>query len=221
MLLINMPIYTKGGDSGETGLRGGQRIEKSSCNSEVIGNLDELNVELGMILCYQHELGFNLRYTSSEDFFIYGDEMNFIENIQVRLFELGTLLADPSNIIRTDNVFDNENIHTRVLEARINSMDTKLQKLKNFIVLQGNKQMMTIHRARALCRRFERSLISHINQSGNEFLRLNCCPYVNRLSDYLFTLARFIGHCLTIQEKLIISTGDCKTNVVNSRKFII
>ena len=210
-----MPIYTRRGDNGQTSLRDGTKISKSSCHSEVIGNLDELITELGFILCTYDN---NIKETNTTEVsFLYDFELKFIEDIQLKLFEIGTLIANPSNNKRFDKVFDIDDVYTVNLEQRINTMDDKLPRLKNFILMQGNIQMMYCNKARVLCRRFERSLISHINESDSNFLKTNCSKYMNRLSDYLFTLSRFIGYCCKIPEKVIMSSGECKTYIdINS-----
>jgi cob(I)alamin adenosyltransferase len=169
-------IYTKTGDLGETGLFGGKRVVKS-CNSiSALGDMDELNASLGVARLH-------LRRVDSIK----------LAQIQKDLFTLGSTLAG-----FTVDAGDKKSFSTKVawLEKEINALDKKLPKLKTFILPYGCESSARLHLARAICRRCERSLVA-LGRNAE------LIPYINRLSDYLFTLARHENQSHKVKDELV------------------
>lgn len=164
-----MKIYTKTGDKGQTSLIGGVRVAKYHPRIEAYGTIDELNSHLGYLLA-----------TALPE-----ADKKLLQNIQDRLFTVGSLLASApeSKMIVPD--LTEEDIH--VLEVRMDVLNEELPELKNFILPGGTKDAAMCHIARCVCRRAER-LITHVAES--EMLDDRIIPYINRLSDYLFVLSR-------------------------------
>ena len=166
-----MKIYTKTGDAGETSLFGGGRIDKHHLRVEAYGAIDELNSILGVARAAK---------PSPQ-----GDE--WLENAQNQLFHLGADLATPLDA--------QQKWITRVseadvawLEATIDRMSDELAPLRNFILPGGAPAAAQLQVARAVCRRAERVIAA---LAEREALSQHALPYVNRLSDWLFTLARY------------------------------
>lgn len=164
-----MKIYTKTGDKGQTSLIGGQRVAKYHPRIEAYGTLDELNSHLGFLTCSD----------------IDQVDVDILRFVQDRLFTIGSILASApgSRMIVPD--LKPEDIEA--LEQRMDELDNTLPALKNFILPGGTKEAAFCHVARCVCRRAER-LIVQVNE--NEELDELLIPYINRLSDYLFTLSR-------------------------------
>jgi len=166
-------IYTKGGDKGETSLLGGTRVLKSHDRVEAYGNLDELNSFIGLIR--DQDIGDHYR--------------EILIRIQSNLFVVEALIArDPEKRIHDLPELSEEDIHQ--LESEIDTMNEELPTLHSFILPGGNIAVSTCHVARTVCRRAERSVV-RLNQNqpvGGIIIR-----YLNRLSDYLFVLARKVG----------------------------
>lgn len=167
-------IYTKTGDKGETSLIGGVRVPKHHLRIESYGTVDELNSYIGLI----------------------SDELNDKETyallfeIQDRLFTVGSVLAsDPEK--SKMKIPDLQESDITLLENEIDKMDDQLPQLKNFILPGGHVAASHIHIARCVCRRAER-IVVHLS-SESEVPEM-VVRYLNRLSDYLFTLARFVVH---------------------------
>jgi len=152
-----MKIYTKTGDNGSTSLYDCSRVLKSSKLIDLIGDLDELNSFIGTIN---------------------SDVM--LKDIQIWLFDLNTIIANPKH----KYLFDSDEKILKIIENEIDDLTSKLPKLKNFILPSGN-----IHVARAICRRCERKLVNIMELYPH--IPKECLIFLNRLSDYLFTLARF------------------------------
>jgi cob(I)alamin adenosyltransferase len=165
-------LYTRGGDKGETGLFGARRIGKDSPRVEAYGAIDELNSCVGVALaeCKNEEISNSLR------------------EIQSLLFIVGADLATEIKHGTNERVPRITREHTQKLEKEIDSLLAKLPKLSNFILPGGSKLSAQIHFARAVCRRAERRIVtvSKIERINPEIL-----PFINRLSTYLFNLARF------------------------------
>ena len=157
-----MRIYTKTGDDGSTSLYDCSRVSKSSYLINLLGDIDELNSFIGII-----------------------ESEYLLKDIQIWLFDLGTVIANPNK----KYVFDQNLEFTKILEKEIDNMTNELPKLVNFILPSGN-----IHLSRAIARRCERrlvKLISNHNSTIAKHIDHNCIKFINRLSDYLFTLARY------------------------------
>ena len=165
-------IYTKTGDQGETGLFGGRRLPKSHIRIETYGTVDELNSYLGVL----------------RDSIDSAPTRDLLKEIQDRLFAVGADLAsDPDKNLTTPDVTE-EDIER--LEKEIDAMDEVLPPLKNFILPGGNLASSYCHVARCVCRRAERLAVA-LNMS--ESVDPLVMKYLNRLSDFLFTLARKIS----------------------------
>ncbi|MCX6287206.1 MAG: cob(I)yrinic acid a,c-diamide adenosyltransferase [Bacteroidetes bacterium] len=178
-------IYTKGGDKGETSLLGGTRVSKSHERVEAYGNLDELNSFIGLI----RDQDINPHY------------QDVLGRIQEVLFISEALVArDPEKETRDLPVFGDDDIH--ILEKEIDTMNDELPELKNFILPGGHTVVSYCHIARTVCRRAERSLIRlNSNNPVDEII----IRFINRLSDYLFVLARKTGRDLGREERLWIT----------------
>ena len=175
-----MKIYTKTGDKGETALLGGTRVPKSHLRIEAYGTVDELNSYVGLL----------------RDQEVNRKREGFLIQIQERLFTLGSsLAADPikENIVKPDlRKSDIENI-----ENEIDRMDSDLPSLKNFILPGGHPSVSICHVTRCICRKSER-LVVNLSE-GNQVEPL-VIQYLNRLSDYLFTLSRMMSQELKAKE---------------------
>lgn len=171
-----LKIYTKTGDAGNTGLIGGTRVPKSHIRIESYGTVDELNSYLG--LCGDHLT----------------DEAGkiMLKEIQDRLFTIGSSLAcDPEKepLMRMPDLKPED---VEVLENSIDQMNEILPVMKSFILPGGHIAVSHLHVARCICRRAERICV-HMQQE-NIFIDPLVIKYINRLSDYLFVLARYTGH---------------------------
>ncbi len=167
-------IYTGFGDRGKTRLFGGQIVDKDNLRVEAYGTVDELNSLIGLVITYVE------KNTLTED----------LQNIQYSLFELSAELAttDDKNGKSLDPVINDKNI--KDLENKIDKIDSQLDPLKNFILPGGSCGAALCHLARTVCRRAERVLIS-LNKA--ETINPRIIIYINRLSDFLFVLARFLN----------------------------
>lgn len=166
-----MKIYTKTGDNGTTALFGGERVPKDSLRVECYGTVDELNSILGV--------------ANTE--IIGATEKSLITEIQNKLFNLGGELATPNRKKHLNKVkLVNDDI--LFLEENIDKYEKKLESLEQFILPGGSKGASLLHLARSVCRRAER-LVTSLSQ--NEKMSDLILGYLNRLSDFLFVLARF------------------------------
>lgn len=176
-----MKIYTKTGDAGETGLWGGKRLSKDHPRVRAYGEVDELNSSLGVALsqlCCDPEFS-PLRRS--------------LARIQEELFILGTLLAAPKEALKKlAPPFDAglpKDAAVR-LEREIDDWTAQLEPLKNFILPGGSQPAAWLHLARSVCRRAERSVVA---LAAEEPLPAGLLVYLNRLSDHLFTAARWVN----------------------------
>ena len=159
-------IYTKSGDSGETGLVTGERISKSSIRIEAIGSVDELNSFIGLSMSEVMPV-------------IVRDALH---QVQHTLFDIGGEIATPNtNTIKANKVTQ--------LEKIIDDLTSRLDVLREFILPGGYKTASQLHVARSICRRAERNCIA----LGN--INPITLRYLNRLSDMLFTMARYLNAC--------------------------
>ena len=171
-----MKIYTKTGDSGETGLFGGQRVGKDSTRIEAYGTVDELNSFIGLALCE----------VKSKDLI---DDLRLIQN---RLFTVGSDLATPlDSKIKNFNLPRTEEIFFEDLEKRIDFYSNQLEELRNFILPGGSKGASLLHVCRTVCRRGERLVVELMH---HEELNKNIVIFLNRLSDFFFVAARYENH---------------------------
>lgn len=173
MILFDaMKIYTRTGDSGTTSLFGGERASKHSIRVKSIGYIDELNALLGTVLA------------ESPDKNVTG----LLVRIQGELFVLGADLATP-NTAKTKVTRIKKPFTTR-FEKEIDRMDQELPKLKNFILPGGSSAGAKLHLARTIARRAERAIVTLADE---EKINHAILPYINRLSDWLFVLARYVN----------------------------
>ncbi|MEQ8289994.1 MAG: cob(I)yrinic acid a,c-diamide adenosyltransferase [Gammaproteobacteria bacterium] len=160
-------ITTRTGDDGTTSLTDGKRIDKSCIRIHAIGEVDELNSLLGVL----------------ESSGVSKDISGYIRNIQHRLFDIGGELAIPGKAAISPESSDR-------LDQLIESYNEDLPALKEFILPGGSLPASICHLARAVCRRTERSLV---DLGHNEYLNPETLRYINRLSDLLFVLARYLN----------------------------
>jgi cob(I)alamin adenosyltransferase len=167
-------IYTKTGDDGLTGLLGPGRFRKSDPRIEAYGSVDELNAVIGVALASDPE----------------SDPDGWLAQVQNDLFAVGAALADPNpegkfhNAIKTDQIAR--------LERGIDAMEEGLPPLSQFILPGGTSSASRIHLARTVCRRAERNVVG-LAQVDGEHVPVNVLIYLNRLSDFLFVLARDVN----------------------------
>ena len=166
-----MKIYTRTGDAGQTGLFAGGRVSKAHGRIEAIGAIDELNAAIGVA-----------RAASPSR-----EAEKWLEAAQTQLFHLGSDLATPLDA-KTDWIVRVDAAQARWLEETMDEMTAQLPPLRNFILPGGCMAAAQLHLARAICRRAERAMAALHEQ---EALNPDAMAYVNRLSDWLFTLARY------------------------------
>lgn len=181
--MTSTKIYTKTGDSGTTALVSGKRISKSDLRLDTYGTVDELNSALGVLTHLMTSHAFQ------------GAE-RFLKKTQNHLFNVGSQLAcnDPEMAKMLPQVTE-EHIHA--IELEIDSMTKELPELKNFILPGGSNLAAQTHVARTICRRAERDCC-RLNEV--EPIPISIIPYLNRLSDYFFVLARFFNRNLGVED---------------------
>jgi len=175
-----MKVYTKKGDKGTTGLIGGTRVAKHHLRIEAYGTVDELNSYIGLI----------------RDQDIDKESQLLLIEIQDRLFTMGSMLAnDPGKSkMQLPPLFESDVLR---LEDAMDKMDEDLPPMKSFVLPGGHTTVSYCHVARCVCRRAER-IATHLNEEiGVDALALS---YLNRLSDYLFVLARKLTKDLQVTE---------------------
>lgn len=180
---MSFKIYTKTGDKGKTSLIGGTKVSKSSLRIDAYGTVDELNSYLGLVS----------DYLTGEPAMV-----AFLREVQDRLFTIGSSLAcDPEKDIkmRIPDLYEKD---VQALEDSIDRMNEELPEMKSFILPGGHVAVSTAHVARCVCRRAERLCVGLTEQE--EFVAPLVLQYMNRLSDHLFVLARWIGHRLQVEE---------------------
>ena len=166
-----MKIYTKTGDKGTTSLIGGKRVLKNSDKLNAYGTIDELNSFLGL-----------LRAKTTDE-----NIKNEILDIQNTLFNVGAHLALDENVEKIPEFAQINDEKIKKIEDLIDFFQENLPKITNFIIYGENELSAICHICRAICRRAEREIIT-VNQQYN--IDSNVITYVNRLSDFLFVLAR-------------------------------
>jgi len=161
-------IYTRTGDDGSTGLGDGTRVSKDGIRVETFGTVDELNSYLGMLLVLT----------------LPNDISELLTGIQHDLFDLGGEICIPGREALSSN-------YTEYLEIQLDKYNDKLAPLDEFILPGGCQAAALCHVARTICRRAERRLITLSHQ---ESVSVHTVSYLNRLSDLLFVLARYLNH---------------------------
>jgi cob(I)alamin adenosyltransferase len=182
-----MKVYTKTGDNGTTSLFGGTRVPKDHARIESYGTVDELNSYIGLI----RDQEMNQHYK------------NILIEIQDRLFTVGAILATPpeKEVLKNgEKRLQNLGIiesDIKLLENEIDTMEDSLPQMTHFVLPGGHTTVSYCHIARCVCRRAER-LAVHLNH--NEPVADIAIKYLNRLSDYLFVLARKLSSDLQADE---------------------
>jgi cob(I)alamin adenosyltransferase len=176
-------IYTRVGDEGMTGLGGGKRVSKDSARVSTYGTVDELNSQIGLALA----TGLCARLTA---------ELGPIQN---QLFDLGSDLATPATSQARHPVPTVEPRHIERLEALIDEFNEVVGPLTNFLLPGGSPGAAQLHVARTVCRRAERSAVTLARE---EPIGPTVLPYLNRLSDALFVMARYENHERGVTEPL-------------------
>ena len=175
-------IYTKTGDLGKTSLIGGTKVPKSNIRIEAYGTVDELNSFVGL----------------TADHLTNEPSKIILKEIQDRLFTIGSSLAcDPDKESKL-KIPDLKETDIALLEKEIDKMNEELSEMKSFILPGGHVAISTAHVTRCVCRRAERICVNM--QENNLFVDPLVIKYLNRLSDYLFVLARYIGHLLRVDD---------------------
>jgi cob(I)alamin adenosyltransferase len=165
-------IYTRTGDSGETGLFDGTRVSKADARVTAYGEVDELNAWLGLV-------------TSTAPDGLDAELSGMIEQIQRDLFALGSRLADPAHKIAERVTKANLGASdVERLEGWIDKLESELPPLRRFILAGGSRAGAALHVARTVCRRAERASVG-LGESVSDVV-----IYLNRLSDLLFVMAR-------------------------------
>jgi cob(I)alamin adenosyltransferase len=176
-----MKIYTKTGDKGQTSLIGGTRVPKYHTRIEAYGTVDELNSYIGLVRDQQID-------AASRDILLH---------IQDRLFTIGSLLAsDPGKSKMKLPSLGEEDV--TLLENEIDKMNEKLPEMRSFILPGGHTTVSFCHISRCICRRAERMII---RLSEAEPVENTVIIYMNRLSDYLFVLARKLSADLGVEDE--------------------
>ena len=174
-----MKIYTKTGDKGRTSLATGKRVSKSDLRLDAYGTVDELNSFVGLLRA-------SLNRCEGEWVKEVDLQLGWVQN---RLFDVGAILAGADLPFAEKNV-----LH---LEEWMDMMDAKLPVLKEFVLPGGNEQVSLCHVCRCVVRRLERGVVKWL-EDGDEEVDSVVVRYVNRLSDYLFVLSRFVANNLEI-----------------------
>jgi cob(I)alamin adenosyltransferase len=180
-----MKIYTKTGDKGTTSLIGGTKVSKSHLRIEAYGTIDELNSWIGLCNDLLSPTLFDKTHI-------------ILREVQDRLFTIGSSLAtDPAKEIKM-KIPDLKEEDISLLETQMDDMNEVMPDMKNFILPGGHPAVSHLHVARCVCRRAERCCVRL--ELGNEEIDPIVLKYINRLSDYLFVLARFTAFQLKVEE---------------------
>ena len=177
-----LKIYTKTGDLGKTSLIGGTKVSKANIRIETYGTVDELNSYIGLVRDYCTDENSKL----------------VLKEIQDRLFTIGSSLACDPDKEPMMKMPDLKETDVEYLEVEIDEMNEVLEPMKYFILPGGNVAISHAHVCRCICRRAERFCVNM--QEHDLFIDPLVIKYINRLSDYIFVLARFIGHTLKVEE---------------------
>jgi cob(I)alamin adenosyltransferase len=163
-------IYTRGGDSGQTGLSGGSRVSKAGPRIAAIGAVDETNSAIG------------IARLDSE-----GNADAMLARIQNDLFDLGADLSMPEDGRKAEGALRITSAQVERLEREIDAMNEKLAPLTSFVLPGGTALAAHLHLARAICRRAEAAIVA---LAAQEAVNSAAAKYANRLSDHLFVMAR-------------------------------
>ena len=179
-------IYTRRGDTGETGLVGGQRVSKDAPRIEAFGTVDELNAVIGLCAV---SCGEDTRMAALG---------RILLRVQHELFNLGSILAtQPEDVHPKQPRVTAAEIAQ--LECEIDAMNEDLPALRSFVLPGGTRLNAELHVARTVCRRAERLLVA---VARHEAIPAEAIQYLNRLSDALFVWSRWVNHALGVSEVL-------------------
>ena len=183
-------VYTRRGDRGETDLVGGARVPKDHARIEAYGTVDELNAALGVVRAFNHAERRAHRVCRELD--------AVLRRLQSELFDLGAELATPPASF-VQGMFRIGEANVTALETIMDRCQRDLAPLHSFVLPGGGRTSALLHVARTICRRAERDVVRlmRVEDVGDGPLR-----YLNRLSDLLFVLSRWVGHHLGEQEYL-------------------
>ncbi len=179
-------IYTRGGDTGNTSLIGGKRVKKCSLRLEAYGTIDELSAHIGL-LASMLRADAELRCL----------DIQLLEWLQSRLFDVGTHLAMPCDTPHTVPPCSITEAHVKHLEEAIDHLDSQLEPLRSFILPGGDVAASQCHVCRTVCRRVERLITALAEEAPVSPLLQS---FINRLSDFLFIFARIINKSKRVDE---------------------
>ena len=165
-----MKVYTRTGDDGSTGLGDGSRVSKAGPRVAAYGHVDELNSAVGVLRAE--------RLPAEAD--------AELERVQALLFEVGAFLADP----RARGALPEDVLRPGWTESWIDAMESELPPLRNFVLPAGTRAATLAHQARTVCRRAEREVVALCERGERAAVVI---PFLNRLSDALFVLARWLN----------------------------
>ena len=180
--IMALKIYTKTGDLGKTSLIGGTKVPKSNLRIETYGTIDELNSYIGLVSDLVEDIPSKI----------------ILKEIQDRLFTIGSSLAcdpDKEPLMKIPDLKETDIV---LLENEIDRMNEVLPPMKFFILPGGHVTVSTTHVARCICRRAERLCVNM--QEHGLFIDPLVIVYINRLSDHLFVLSRYVAHLLQVEE---------------------
>jgi cob(I)alamin adenosyltransferase len=182
-----LKVYTRTGDTGETSLFGGKRVRKNDARVEAYGAVDETNAFIGFA-----------RAAISEGSSGSREALNYIDSVlapvQNKLFSIGAVLAGSG-----DENYQVKDSDIEFLEKAIDKMDEEIPPIKAFILPYGTDLCSKLHMARVMTRRAERRIVA---LSGSETVDPKTIAYMNRLSDFLFTLARYANKAQSVPDVL-------------------
>lgn len=171
-----MKTYTKTGDNGKTSVNGLKRLPKSEIIFDTLGTLDELNTSLGFLHTIRNK-----------------KIKSIIVDVQMDLLSIGSIVSEKKVELDLEK-------KVLALEETLDIYEQKLPELKSFIIPGGSKFSVSFHTSRVVCRRLERKLVEYENSTSKDIGVI--LTYVNRLSDLLFVLARYVNFKLGIKELL-------------------
>lgn len=178
-----LKIYTKTGDQGKTSLIGGTKVPKSHLRIETYGTIDELNSYIGL----------------AGDLISDAGSQTILKEVQDRLFTVGSSLACDPDKEPLMKLPDLKETDIELLEKEIDRMNDTLPPMQFFILPGGHPAISTLHVVRCVCRRAERLCVNM--QEHELFVDPLVIKYINRLSDYLFVLARYTSHLMQVPEQ--------------------
>lgn len=180
VIMKKSKVYTKTGDKGDTGLIGGTRVPKNDVRLEAYGTVDELNSYVGLLRS-----------------FVPVEKDGILINVQNQLFKIGSYLATDAEVSDFRSGLKIEDVRIEELEKEMDEMDQALQPLTGFILPGGHESVGFCHIARAVCRRAERRVLS---MAEHDDIDTAIVRYLNRLSDFLFVLARYLSNFFGVEE---------------------